>query len=347
MRHCAFKTGLLAMGLILSALACGAPQDKVVPFPLEQQKKLGIETIMAKAVLSYPLPPLPAEVVAAPQHHYAISLPFSVTVEDLPILPGQKVKKGDVLLRLQSPEILDLEGRRRQAQARLSEAQKRLYRVRRLAQEGVLAQKEEEMASADAASALAEEESLARTLRLADASRGKMVLRAPEDGQVLFVHAKRGKALSANDLLVTLAASAPPWLEILVPAALVSQIYPGMEALAQGQKGTLRGMGGIDPSTQMARAQVELANQGVLLPGVKLSALLFIPGENLFSLPRSSLTEQGGKSFVFVQREEGFLPVEVLRLGELDDSIVVKGDLLGSKVTFKGTAAIKAAWGGE
>lgn len=346
MTHCTVHKYLIVF-LFWAAMAHAELQNKIIPFPLAQQKNLGVETKAAQAVSRYPLPPLPAEVVTAPQHQYVISLPFSTTVEDLPVLPGQKVNKGDNLMYLQSPEILDLEGRQRQAQARFKEAKKRLDRVAHLVEAGVLAQKEVEMARTDMESALAEKESLSRTLRLANASDGNILLHAPEAGQVRFIHVRRGESVSPHAPLVTLAPFAHPWLEILVPVALLGKTHIGMEAEAGGKQGVLQSVGGVEPSTQMAKAQVKLTNAEDLLPGVQLPALLFVPGENLFLLPRSSLTEQGGKSIVFIAGDGGFIPIEVRRLGEIGENAIVEGALAGTQVVVRGTAAVKAAWGGQ
>lgn len=334
----------LLLGLLWIAPSFGQSQNGVIAFPIEQQQKLGIQTVTAKAVPSYPLAPLPAEVIASPQDAYHLSLPFAATVEALPVLPGALVKAGEVLLRLQSPEILDLEARLKTAKAHLQEAQKRHARVSRLVKAGVLAQKEADMALADVQSARASVQNLAQTLRLADATQGRIALRAPASGTLLFIHVRRGETVAAQTPLVTLAVSAKPWLEIMVPAAFLPLIRAGFKVQAQGQDGTIQSLGGINPRTQMASVKAEFhASAPMLQPGVRLPALLFVPGEHLFAIPKSSVTEQHGQTFVFVAKANGFAAVAVERMGELASEMVVSGPLAGQKVVSQGTAMIKAA----
>jgi RND family efflux transporter MFP subunit len=344
MKH--VNTYFLLAGLLWTALSFAKSQNGMIEFSAEQQKKLGIQTTAVKAVSSYPLPPLPAEITAAPQNEYHLSLPFAAKVEALPVLPGALVKEGDVLLRLQSPEILDLQARLKSAEAHLQEAQKRHARVSRLVAAGVLAQKEDEMAMTDVQSTRAAVQNLAQTLRFVDATEGQIVLRAPASGTLLFIHARRGETVAAQAPLVTLAVLANPWLDIMVPVTLLPLVQPGLKVQAQGQDGIVKSVGGINPRTEVASVKAELHSGAPMLqPGLQLSALLFVPGDHLFTIPKSSVTEQQGHTFVFIAKENGFLAVVVERMGEMGDNIVVRGPLAGQKVVSQGTAMIKAAWG--
>jgi cobalt-zinc-cadmium efflux system membrane fusion protein len=310
MKH--VNTCFLLVGLLWTALSFAQSPHGMIVFPTEQQQKLGIQTTAVKAVSSYPLPPLPAEITAAPQNEYHLSLPFAAKVEALPVLPGALVKAGDVLLRLQSPEILDLQARLKTAKAHLQEAQKRHARVSRLVAAGVLAQKEDEVAMADVQTTRAAVQNLAQTLRLVDVADGQVVLRAPASGTLLFIYARRGETIAAQAPLVTLAVLAKPWLDIMVPVTLLPLVQPGLKVQVQGQDGIIKSVGGINPRTQMANVKAELhSGTPMLQPGLQLPALLFVPGDHLFTVPKSSVTEQKGHTFVFVAKENGSLAVAV------------------------------------
>ncbi|HEX23200.1 MAG TPA: HlyD family efflux transporter periplasmic adaptor subunit, partial [Chromatiales bacterium] len=179
---------------------------------------------------------------------------------------------------------------------------------------------------------------------------GTLTVRSSIDGVVLERMATLGQRLNALDPLYRIGRLKPLWLEIHVPLERLSQIATGstvrvVEPAVKGKVITIgRMVHGADQGV-LVRAEVN-AGAERLHPGQFIEVELASGrAERNYRIPLGALVRQGGKTWVFVARETGFLAMPVTIRAEESNAVVVSADLQpGDQVVMAGTAALKAAW---
>mgnify|MGYP006896057857 FL=1 len=97
----------------------------------------------------------------------------------------------------------------------------------------------------------------------------------------------------------------------------------------------------------LVRAQVSEGTER-LRPGQFVQAQVAAAGGNSFRVPGAAVLRSAGQSYVFVAREEGFVPVPVTVTSEEPGYQVIQADLQpGTAIAVSGTVALKAAWSAE
>jgi multidrug efflux pump subunit AcrA (membrane-fusion protein) len=102
---------------------------------------------------------------------------------------------------------------------------------------------------------------------------------------------------------------------------------------------------GVDQGV-LVRAQVSEGTER-MRPGQFVQARIAVAdGGNSFRVPAAAVLRFEGRSYVFVARDAGFVPVPVTVISQEPGYQVIQGGDLtaGSSIAVAGTAAIKAAW---
>ena len=352
---------VLALGLALPLAFAGAQEVKVAP---EQMRALGIETAPVSGEAAAQISGLPALVVVPSEQLQVVSAPLAGLVEQMLVAAHQPVRKGQVLARLQSPELADLQHTYLQAATQADLARANLARDAALHEEGIIAESRYLASRSRAVETAADLAERIQALRLAGMSgeaieklrTGQRVgtrieLAAPMDGVVLEQLAVAGQRLESRAPLATVARLAPLWLEIQLPVARLAEVREGAavavpaaeaggEVLAVGRSVT------SGNQTVLVRARIDRGAER-LRPGQYVEASLAVSrARGALAVPAQALVRIGGKPAVFVRTAQGFSarPVEVL--GESAGRSVVVGLQGDEQVAVKGVAALKAAAAG-
>jgi cobalt-zinc-cadmium efflux system membrane fusion protein len=291
---------------------------------------------------------------------------------------GDRVSRGQALIEIESVAVGEAEGAHLEAQAVLRLARRSHERALELRSEGISSEKEYLQARQELETAeIRAESALGVLTRLgmsaADArelgpasTRGCLVLRAPANGTVLFVHTVPGEIARAEEPLATIGDNATVWvwadlyerdiarfprkqIERRTAATVTVKAYPGEEF-----RGTVDFVSPVmDEASRTVRLRIAVANpDGRLLAGMFAEVKVFLPGEEqALALPRSAVLEDGGRSFVFIHHHGDYYVrrpveagrswgdrVEVLRGLEggetvvADGSFLLKSDVLRSKM---------------
>jgi cobalt-zinc-cadmium efflux system membrane fusion protein len=291
---------------------------------------------------------------------------------------GDRVSRGQALIEIESVAVGEAEGAYLEAQAVLRLARRSHERALELRNEGISSEKEYLQARQELETAEIHEESALGVLTrlgmpVADArnlgpasARGRLTLRAPADGVVLFLHAVPGEVARTEESLVTIGDNATMWVwadlyerdiarlarkevERRMAATVTVKAYPGEEF-----PGTVDFVSPVmDEATRTVRLRIAATNpRGRLLAGMFADVKVFLPGEEeTLALPRSAVLEDEGRSFVFIHHHGDYYVrrpvepgrswgdrVEVLRGlkgGETvvaDGSFLLKSDVLRSKM---------------
>lgn len=352
---------LLIVAMVLTSSRLLAAD--LIPMSQEQRLAMGVRTApVALATESWSIA-YPAQVQVPTAQLRVVSTPLSGLLESLLVAEGDAVKKGQKLAAILSPELLSLQRSYLQALSQLDLARADWERDRQLLEEGIIAERRYQTTHAHYVQIRTEVEQNRQTLRLAGMDRsalerlaeerrlsGTLTVRSPLDGVVLERMATLGQRLDALDPLYRIGRLTPLWLEIHVPLERLSQIGVGntvrvMEPAVAGKVITIGRM--VHGSDQGVLVRAEVTDGAERLHPGQFVEVKLATGRaaHNYRIPLAALVRQGGKTWVFVARDKGFLVVPVVIRAEESDSVVVSADLKpGDQVVMSGTAALKAAW---
>lgn len=319
-----------------------------------QHQALGIATQLAGsgAVANSRLP---ARVEVPPGQIRILAAPVAGVLEMLAVVPGEQVRRGQVLARLTSPQALELQRDVLQATAQATLWRQNLRRDEQLFAEGLIPEARLHSTRASASQAIAQQAERSRGLQLAGGVPGKLgeslALVATIDGVVLEQSAQLGQRVEAAAPIYRLASLSPLWLEIQVPMAVAATLRQGMpfKVASPALQGKLVAIGrSVDPLSQgvLVRGEVH-AGAEQLIPGQLVEVELDSPSGQGIQLPASAVVRQAGSALVFVAAATPgrFEARAVNILSQGGNAVRVTGVRPGEAVVVKGASGLKAMLG--
>jgi len=349
--------------VLLFSFGIQAASIKLTP---TQIKSLGVATAPLTRHGGSLSPGMPAMVVIPDGQTCVLAAPLAGLVLATLAAEGEPVKRGQVLARLSSPDLIGLQGGLAQAASALGLAQDSARRDEGLLREGIIAEsraRASAAALAQAKAALNAQRAMLRAQGLNDAAiaraeRGEgfaseIALTAPISGVVLARQVTLGSRVEAATALYTLASLNPLWIEIDAPADVASRVKVGMKVELPGrqiQGFVLRVLPGAGAAqTVRIRARLDNANASPdanLRAGQSVSARISgLGGGQEVRVRVGAVVHEGGKTYLFVRRPDGFEAREVRVLSQSANAVSLAGEFKdGEMVAVAGIAALKSAW---
>jgi cobalt-zinc-cadmium efflux system membrane fusion protein len=287
---------------------------------------------------------------------------------------GERVRRGQPIVELESVQLGEAESELLAAQAALRLARSSLDRQEQLRKEQISSEKEylaarQEHEAAQIRARTAREKLARLGVASADLERlasaggasgdGSLVVRAPADGIVLEMHAVPGELVKPEESIVTLGDVSSMWVwadlhEHQLGRVLDAQRAGKLRAEVSVKAfpdasfpGTVDFVGPtMDERTRTVKVRVAAANpEAKLRAGMFASVRLFLPGDDeALAVPRAAVLSDEGRSFVFVHHEGDYWirrPVEPGR--RWVDWVEVKDGLSGSEtVAADGSFLLKS-----
>lgn len=355
---------ILVTTLMTISLAAGAADS--IPVTARQRTALGIEVAALEPADVEHSILLPARVAVPNAQLQVVTAPQQGLVEMLLVAEGEPVHKGQPLVRIQSPKLLELQSEYLETASRYALASSNYRRDQQLSKEGIIAERrllETRAAFQEVSTSLAR---LKRLLELAGMDEqglkdlekrrelsSTLLVRAPLDGVVLEQLVTAGKRVEAADPLYRIGDVDPLWLEIHVPLAQLGETATGQQVYVPelGISGRIITIGRmVHRADQGVLVRAEISDDaGRLHPGQFLQVQLATrTGNNIYRVPRSAVARVRDTRFIFVAGPEGFTPLPVEVSSEQDTGLTVRAELAqGSRIAINGAAALKAIWQGE
>lgn len=322
----------------------------------------GIKTEVATLGLLATTVGLPGEVAAEPDRTARVSASTPGRLEQVSFNEGSVVKRGDVMAVLRVPDVGRLRGSLAAARARAKASRANAERLRSLKESGLGAEQAVVDAEADARAQEAEAAAIGEQLSAigvnAEGTGGYLVpIRAPISGVVVARDAVIGQPIAAEHVLATVVDLSEVWFLGRVFEKDLGRLRVGASADVQlnafaGEHfpGVVDYVGQqIDPTARTLTARVRLANTGARLRlGLFGTAHIDVQEANKAApriiIPRSAVTDIGGKSVVFVKEKDGDFVVHELLLGDsaLDRVQVLSGLEEGEVVVSHGVFTLKS-----
>lgn len=254
-----------------------------------------------------------------PSNVVSVSAPFGGYLKSAGLLPGQSIRKGQVIATLENPEFITLQQQYLESSSKLTLLRQEFERQRLLRREEVNSAKTFQQVSSDLQVMQARVSALDAKLAMAGISKkgldeGKVTgtarLYSPINGYVRTSNVNPGKYVNPTDVLFELVNRNELHLALNVFEKDIDQVRVGQavrfglasEAVAErtatifliGQATAEDGM--IPVHGHLAKA----AGSG-LLPGMYVKAWIEKKSRTGATLPTEAVVQSGGKDYVFVQ----------------------------------------------
>jgi membrane fusion protein, heavy metal efflux system len=332
------RAALLSTVLLGAVLGCSSPP----PAPEAPPARASTPTawVHPRPARDVPLTEAPARVLTPPEGAAALGLPFPGGVTRIAVRPGQRVRRGEVLVEVLMPEVVRAAGHHQAATLRREAYERRTAQLRALQEQGMARVFELAEAEAQLAEARAEQQATAALLRVAGleasaaagvAQRGAVPLRSPVDGVVTEVEAVLGEMReSGGPPLVRVVGEGPARIEARLSRALPEDTTfvfsaPGVEALPVRRVGHAPAVDVRDGTTLVwFEPEEERALPAGLQGTVRVRADAL---PEVVVVPARALVLEGGEAAVLVRTPEGHRrqPVRVVVTSGAD--ALVRGPL--------------------
>jgi membrane fusion protein (multidrug efflux system) len=259
---------------------------------------------------------------------------------------GTEVKKGQLLIVLEAPEISSqlaaAESRLKSMEAIYSTSKStynRLYETSKV--EGTISKNDLEMASGKKNSDYAQYQAAIAAHKEVSIMRGYLEIRAPFDGVVATRNVNLGTYVGpsgkGSDLpLLTIQQQDKLRLAVSIPELYTGYLHQGDEmsfnvkSLPDTFKATIQRMSGaLDLKLRSERVEMDVHNtKGNLLPGMVAEVILPLNAkDSTFVIPKSALVNSAEGTFVIKVVNHKATRIDVKKGREIDDKIEIFGDL--------------------
>lgn len=294
---------------------------------------------------------------APPQNIISISCPLGGYLKQTKLLPGLKVRRGEVLATLEDPQYITLQQEYLATKARLEYLTADLARQETLNRDQSSSDKVLQLARSEYQTQQINAKALGEQLKLiginperltVDAISKNIQIYAPIDGFVAAVKVNIGKYVAPTDVLFELVNTDDIHLTLNV-------FEQDLAGLAIGQK--VMAYANADPNT-VYPAKIILISQNigedrsvtvhchldqknkVLLPGMFMTAMVETQNENAITLPNDAILRFENAHYVFVAQSEGVFEMVAVEKGTEENGFTAlvsanAASLLSQKIVLK------------
>lgn len=258
------KQRMIYLALALLAVSCSnsstptegsaAPVDTVVQAPTDTARAPEVDGVSGATNVANP-PSFNGIIVMPPQNHVTVTLSMGGSVQDIRVLPGKYVSKGEVILTLANPAFIELQQAYLDASAQAEYLKKEYERQHRLVSGESASLKRLEQSKADYLSMKSRMEAAAAQLALLGTDtaqlnrkgiRTYLEVRAPRNGYVTHMDINAGKYFSAGEPVCDIIDKSNPMLQLTAYEKDLNKLQPGTRFTFK-----VNGMGGATFSAEL------------------------------------------------------------------------------------------------
>jgi cobalt-zinc-cadmium efflux system membrane fusion protein len=324
---------------------------------------LGVTLGKLEAATQIPLLTAPAKVVVPPEHEYVVSASQAGLITKLNAAIGDTVKKAEVLVELNSPDLLSMQRLYLKALSELQQGSFLYQRDKKLVQEGVIAERRWQETQGQYNTFLSEADEHKQLLQSAGMTNSEITqlakthrlsslhsLRAPITGVVMERMAVAGERIDSLAPIYRVANLDELWLEINIPQERIASLKVGDSVQIENTditaKISLLGQS-VNPENQtvLARAIIK-GKQSAIRSGQRLNIQIIQASDTpLFKVLNTAIAQNEGKSFVFVHNKDGFAVTPIVVIGKQGEESIISGELSATDdIAIQGAVALKANW---
>ncbi len=289
---------------------------------------------------------------------YQIDIPLSGIIKELPLHLYAKVQKGDKLLTIKSPDLLELESNyinlviQKEYYANEVRRLEPLYKANVVAKKIYLQAKNMlikfESQSDFYYNLLLEYGITKATLEHITQTKkpiADITIYAPTSGKIEDLAINPHMFVQKGSHLLTIINTNNTHYEVALPKRFIQTLHIGSKLYSQNQTFTVESIADVvDKRTQTIAVHLVPEKRMKILPNEKKNLQLYLP-HKAFILPPSAVIEIHGSDAVFVKKAKGFEVVPVVVLSRSSESVYIVNNTLtkDSQVATKGVIALKGA----
>ncbi len=257
-----------------------------------------------------------------PENRASVSVYFGGYVKQIDLLPGQTVRKGQLLFTLENPEYIKIQQSFLEADGKLKYLKADFDRQKTLADENIASQKNYLKAESDYKVTLSQYQSLKKQLELMNIDLGNLLngnmvstikVLAPINGAITSVNAVKGLYLSAADVAITIADAEHMHVELKVFETDLLKLKKGqiIQFKLPGAENKV-----FKAEVYLINALIENENRTAIVHGHLIDekeAELFVPGMYLeaeiltdkhesWALPQSAVVTIDDAQYVLIKK---------------------------------------------
>jgi cobalt-zinc-cadmium efflux system membrane fusion protein len=253
-----------------------------------------------------------------PQNKTAITFPFGGFVKSVAVLDGMTVKKGQVLLSLEDPALIQLQQDYLAELSQLEFFKQDYDRQKSLGEKQVNSSKTVQQAKANYMHSLAVTKGLKMKLQMASISPAKVengdlqrlvTIRAPFDGIITKMNAANGQYAAAQDILLEIIDLKHCHIELFVFEKDIPSLVIGQKVTFQlnnqpnFKTATIYLIGREIGTDRMVKVHCHLDNEDdKLLPGTFINATIKLSQQKQLTVPNDAVVKLNQKDVVFSAR---------------------------------------------
>jgi len=266
-----------------------------------------------------------------PANKISVSNPFGGYIKKMNLLPGTRVKQGDMLVVMEDPQYIQLQQDYLMAKSKLEFLNKDFLRQRDLNADKSTSDKTFQQASSDYMSQKVLTKALYEKLKLIHINpdqldetslSGSVTLRSPINGYVAAIYVNVGKYVSPTDVLLLLVDESKLHVSLTAFEKDMGLIVLGqrvnVNSNVQPQKNYTARVHLINKSlnderTSEIHCDLENADKE-LLPGMFVTAEILLKNSKVISVPEDAIVSWENKYYVFIEKSTGvftMFPVEI------------------------------------
>lgn len=250
-----------------------------------------------------------------PQNKTAISFPFGGFVKSVPVLDGMSVKKGQVLVTVEDPLLIELQQDYLEATSQLDFLKQEYDRQKSLGDQQVNSGKTVQQAKSNYMSTLARCKGMKLKLEMAGISPSKVAegnlqrevaIRAPFNGIVTKMNAAIGHYVTPQEVLLEIIDLKHCHVELFVferdiPSLKIGQkVHLKLANDPTEKRGTIFLIGKEIAENRMVKVHCHLDNEDPeMIPGSFVNAEIDLSGSKELTVPSDAIVKYNGKDVVF------------------------------------------------
>lgn len=364
------KNSLILLSLALLLNACNsAPEVKeeeksgtpsMVSLNEKQMANAGISSAMGERRSISSVLKVNGKIEVPPQNIVSVSIPLGGYLKSTHLLPGTKIKKGEVIAVIEDPQYIQIQQDYLTSVAKLNYLEKEFTRQKELNQSKASSDKVMQQAEADFKSQKIATKSLYEKLKLIGVnpetldentiSRSVNVY-SPIEGFVSKVNVNIGKYVNPSDVIFELINPTDIHLGLTVFEKDVNKLFIGQKLMAYTNN---------EPEKKHP-AEIILISQDLspersvmvhchfndydktLLPGMYMNAELEVVTTNAFVITEEAIVNFENKSYVFIDNGKGNYEMKEIKTGLTENGFteITNSETLNNKpIVIKGAYSL-------
>ena len=255
-----------------------------------------------------------------PENRASISSYYGGTVKNIQLLPGERVKKGQILFILENPDYVQLQQDFLEAKGQLTYLKSDYERQKNLVQDRVTSQKSYLKSESEYTVTRVRVESISKKLKLMNIDPNTLTIGnihttiniySPINGYVTKVNITRGAYLNPSEVAITLVDTDHLHLELNIFEKDISKVDIGQPIRFRVQEDIGRQYEAVvhlvnkvvDPENRTIGIHGHLLNEKLSTkfnPGMYVEAEIYTTSESKKSLPQDAIVEVDGQYYVLV-----------------------------------------------